>query len=309
MPDSESLFDTLHSIRDFIRWGASRMNQAELFFGHGTEEAIDESAALVLHALHLPPDLHSEYFSSVLMLDEKRAVIDLLQQRIQDRIPAAYLMNRAWFMGLPFYVDQRVLIPRSPLAELIVNCFSPWLTEDQAVTHILDLGTGSGCIGIACAHAFPDAQVDLVDISVDALEVARRNIHEHGLEDRVQVLHSDLFSRLDGRHYQLIVSNPPYVGRAEMTELPNEYRHEPVLALESGEQGLDAVREILHRAPEYLSTQGLLAVEVGNTWRAVVDEFPDAPLVWPDLEQGGVGIFVATAEQLSAWVEISTKQV
>ncbi|MCP5038440.1 MAG: 50S ribosomal protein L3 N(5)-glutamine methyltransferase, partial [Rhodobacteraceae bacterium] len=295
MLDSDDLFHTLHTVRDFIRWGASRMNQAELFFGHGTEEAIDESATLVLHALHLPPDLHSEYFSSALTLAEKRAVIDLLQRRIQDRIPAAYLMNRAWFMGLPFYVDPRVLIPRSPLAELIENCFSPWLAEGEAVTHILDLGTGSGCIGIACAHAFPNAQVDLVDISDAALEVARRNIHEHGLEDRVQVYHSDLFSNLDGRCYQLIVSNPPYVGRAEMADLPSEYRHEPPLALESGEQGLDAVREILQRAPEYLSPQGLLAVEVGNTWRTVTDEFPDAPLIWPELERGGVGVFVTTA--------------
>ena len=209
MTDHDDVSSHLRTIRDLIRWGASRMNEAGLHFGHGTDNAIDEAAALVLHALHLPPDLHADYFQANLTPSEKQAALQLLERRIAERKPAAYLTQRAWFMGLPFYVDERVLVPRSPLAELIERHFSPWLPDSRQIGDILDLGTGSGCIGIACAYAFPDARVDLADISAEALEVARRNVADHGLEDQVEVIQSDLFSALKGIHYDLIISNPP----------------------------------------------------------------------------------------------------
>ena len=264
MIDHDDALLHLRTIRDLIRWGASRMNEADLHFGHGTDNAIDEAAALVLHALHLPPDLHAEYFQSRLTPVEQRAAVRLLERRIVERKPAAYLTNRAWFMSLPFYVDERVLVPRSPLAELIERHFAPWLPDSRKVEAILDLGTGSGCIGIACAYAFPDARVDLADISADALEVARRNIAEHGLGDQVEAIQSDLFSALEGRRYDLIVSNPPYVGLEELDNLPSEYHHEPRLGLAAGAAGLDVVVEILRQAAGHLQRDGLLIVEVGN---------------------------------------------
>lgn len=292
-----SLLAHLHTIRDLIRWGASHMNGAGLYFGHGTADAIDESAAIVLHALHLPPDLHVEYFHANLTPDEKRDILELFERRINERVPVPYLTQQAWFMGMPFFVDERVLIPRSPIAELIERQFSPWV-KAEAVTHILDLCTGSGCIGIACAHAFPEAEVDLVDISRDALDVAEINIIEHGVEDRVEAIESDLFSELEDRVYQLIVSNPPYVGSEEMATLPAEYGHEPALALASGEDGLDATLQILRAAPQYLSDDGVLVVEVGNAQWGLRERLPEVPFLWLDFERGGEGVFLLTAAEL-----------
>lgn len=297
MTDDDAL-PYLHTIRDFIRWGASRMNGAGLHFGHGTDNAIDEAAALVLHALHLPPDLHAEYFQAQLTPPEQQAVLQLLERRIVERKPAAYLTRRAWFMGLPFYVDERVLVPRSPLAELIERHFAPWLPDSRKVERILDLGTGSGCIGIACAYAFPDAQVDVVDVSAEALEVACHNIAEHGLEDQVEAMQSDLFSALKGRHYDLIISNPPYVALEELDSLPPEYQHEPRLGLAAGVEGLDVVMEILHQASDYLNREGLLIVEVGNAQYALCEAFPDVPFTWLEFEHGGQGVFLLNAAQL-----------
>ncbi|HAO33558.1 MAG TPA: 50S ribosomal protein L3 N(5)-glutamine methyltransferase [Candidatus Competibacter sp.] len=288
----------LQTIRDLIRWGASRMNEAGLHFGHGTDNAIDEAAALVLHALHLPPDLHGEYFQSRLTPAEKQAASRLLERRVTERKPAAYLTNRAWFMSLPFYVDERVLVPRSPLAELIERHFAPWLPANRKVEHILDLGTGSGCIGIACAYAFPEARVDLVDVSADALEIARRNVVEHGLEDQIEVVQSDLFSALKGRRYDIIISNPPYVDLAELDALPVEYQHEPRLGLAAGEAGLDVVKEILRQAGGYLGRDGLLIVEVGNAQYPLCEAFPDVPFTWLEFERGGQGVFLINAAQL-----------
>jgi len=294
----DDALSSLQTLRDFIRWGASRMNEAGLHFGHGTDNALDEAAALVLHALHLPPDLHTEYLQSSLTLLEKEAILRLLEQRLVERKPAAYLTQRAWFMGLPFYVDERVLIPRSPLAELIERQFAPWMPDSRKVEHILDLGTGSGCLGIACAYAFPDAQVDLADVSADALDVARCNVAEHGLEEQVEVIQSDLFLALKGRRYDLIISNPPYVALEELDALPAEYRHEPRLGLAAGAAGLDVVLEILQQAGDFLKRDGLLVVEVGDAQYALCETLPDAPFTWLEFERGGQGVFLLNAAQV-----------
>jgi ribosomal protein L3 glutamine methyltransferase len=294
----EDLLPHLHTIRDFVRWGASRMNQAGLYFGHGTDNAFDEAATLVLHALCLPPDIHTEYCQSYLTSIEKQDVIELLARRITERKPAAYLTHRAWFMGLPFYVDERVLVPRSPLSELIERHFAPWLPDNCKIANILDLGTGSGCIGIACAYAFPDTHIDLVDVSTEALEVAKRNVTDHKLEDQTTVIQSDLFAALKDRHYDIIISNPPYLGIDNVDALPREYHHEPRLGLAAGATGLDIVSEILLQASDYLQRDGLLIVEVGNTQYALCEEYPNIPFTWLEFERGGEGVFLLNYTQL-----------
>ncbi|HQU15543.1 MAG: ribosomal protein L3 N(5)-glutamine methyltransferase [Chromatiales bacterium 21-64-14] len=286
----------LRTLRDFIRWGASRFNAAGLVFGHGTDNALDEAALLVLHALHLPPDLPSDYRDTALTDTERRAVAVVLERRIRERAPAAYLTGEAWFAGLCFEVDERVLVPRSPIAELIEQGFEPWLAQIH-VRRILDLGTGSGCIGIACALAFPEAEVDLADVSQDALTVAQHNVLRHGLEGRVRTVHSDLFSALRGR-YDLIVSNPPYVSAAEMDTLPEEYRREPALGLAAGPAGLDFALRIMREAPRHLEEPGLLVVEVGGAAAALEAQLPELPFLWPEFQRGGDGVFVLGSAQL-----------
>ncbi len=287
----------LRSIRDLVRWGASRFTEAGLVYGHGTDNAFDEALVLVGHALHLPVGFPQAYLDARVTAEEREAVVALLRERIDTRKPAAYLTGEAWFAGLPFHVDERVLVPRSPLAEWIERGFAPWLEPDH-VERVLDLCTGSACIAIACAVHFDNADVDAVDISPEALEVARRNVERHGLEDWVTLVESDLFDSLEPARYQLIISNPPYVSDEEMATLPEEYHHEPALGLRADKAGLAVVVRLLAQAADWLADDGILVVEVGNSQDMLVECFPDVPFVWLDFERGGHGVFLLDAAQV-----------
>lgn len=291
--------DSLRTLRDFLRWGASRFAGAGLFYGHGTDGAADEAAVLIAHVLHLSLPLAPEFMDAALTADERTAVAALLDRRISERLPAPYLTGEAWFAGLRFAVDPRVLIPRSPIAEMIQNGFSPWLDEIDPV-RILDIGTGSGCIAIACALAFADAVVDAVDISPDALAVAAANVARYGLQERVHLLQSDLYGALTGECYDLIVSNPPYVPDDEYASLPDEYRHEPQDALVSPDTGLEHPLRILQGAVAHLNEGGLLVLEVGATWPALVERLPQLPFTWVEFARGGQGVAVISREDLTA---------
>jgi ribosomal protein L3 glutamine methyltransferase len=286
----------LATIIDFIRYGASRFAQAGLTFGHSYDNALDESTQLVLHALHMPHDLSPVYGQARLVADEKRAVLALFERRIAERIPACYLTGEAWFAGLSFKTDPRALVPRSPIAELIEAGFEPWL-GGRPVQRALDLCTGSGCIALATAHYHPDWEVDGIDISADALELAQENRERLGVEN-CRLLQSDLFGALQGEVYDLIVSNPPYVTHDETDALPAEYAHEPELGLRAGDDGLDLALKILRDAPEHLSEHGLLICEVGESERALVALLPELPFAWVEFKVGQMGVFVIEREEL-----------
>ena len=291
---------TLSTIRDYIRWAASRFIQAEVCFGQGTVSALDDAAALVLHTVHQPYNMAEAYLESVLTLRERQAVITMIDRRINERIPSAYLTHEAIFAGLSFYVDKRVLVPRSPIAELIEQRFSPWIDE-QKVVRILDLCTGSACIAIACAYAFSNAYIDAVDLSADALAVAELNVAKHQLIDAITLYQSDLFKGLPDTHYDIIVSNPPYVCLEEWEQLPLEFHAEPEMGFKGGHSGLDIVLRILTDANHYLSEHGILIVEVGSSAETLQNAFPDVPFYWLNFERGGDGVFLLTAEQVSLY--------
>ena len=296
MDHQKDIEHDLKTLRDFLRWSVSTFNRAGIYYGHGTDNAWDEALHLVCHVLGLPPAGDQRFLDANLTLTEKQQIVALVNRRVNERLPVPYLTGEAWFAGLKFAVDERVLIPRSPIAEMIEQGFQPWLPQEPE--HILDLCTGSGCIGIACAYAFAEAKVDLSDISADALAVANSNIAQHKLQGRVTAIKSDLFENLGGRVYDLIVSNPPYVDADDINSMPDEYRHEPALALASGDDGLDFTRRLLAQAASHLSENGVLIVEVGNSWPALEAGFPQLPFVWVEFERGGGGVFILRRDDL-----------
>lgn len=288
----------LHTLRDLLRFAVSQFNQAGLVFGHGSDTAYDEAAYLILHTLHLPLDHLEPFLDARLTSTEVSQVLDILERRVTERLPAAYLTHEAWLGSYSFYVDQRVIIPRSFIAELLQNRLEPWITDAAEVHAALDLCTGSGCLAIVLAHAFEQAEIDAVDISTDALAVASRNIADYQLQERVRLMQSDLFAGLAGRRYDLIISNPPYVNAESMAELPEEYRHEPVNALASGADGLEATRKILAGAAAHLTDQGLLVVEIGHNRDAVLREYPRTPFTWLETSAGDAFVFLLHRDQL-----------
>jgi ribosomal protein L3 glutamine methyltransferase len=296
VPIPEAL-KVLTTVRDLVRWGASEFEREGLSYGHGFATALDEARYLTLHALALPYDLGDDYLDAVLTLAEREQVIEILQLRVSSRRPAAYISREAWFCGLSFYVDERVLVPRSPMAELLANHFEPWV-ESQRVHRILDLCCGSGCIGIAAQYQFPDAEVCMSDLSTDALEVAAINLQRHDLDGVIELYQSDLFANIPAQQFDIIVSNPPYVDAEDMAALSDEFRAEPELGLAAGEDGLALVERILESALDYLSADGALFIEVGNSQAAMEQKYDFLPMTWVDFEMGGAGVCCIHAEDL-----------
>lgn len=286
------------TIADFLRFGVSQAAQADLFYGHGCDNAWDDMLMLVLMSLHLPLDMDKSLLQAKLSPVEKNLLIKQFDKRINHNIPVPYLTNHSVFCGLDFYVDERVLIPRSPIAELIEKQFTPWVNPEK-VTRVLDMCTGSACIAIACCYAFDSAWVDAVDLSADALTVAQINSQHHGLSEQLSLIQSDLFKQLPQAQYDIIVSNPPYVGDEEMASLPHEYCHEPDMALRAAENGLALVDDMLAQAHDYLTDDGILVVEVGNSEQALIEKYPQLPFLWLEFERGGSGVFLLTKQQLA----------
>lgn len=288
--------DTI-TVRELIQRTCRQFEQAELYYGHGTDNALDEAFYLIMVAANLEFDCPDSELDRKLDTNELSRIESLITKRIQDRTPVAYLVNKAWFAGLEFYVDQNVLIPRSPLAELINSDFLPWKAPKD-IKNILDIGTGSACIAIACATQIKHAKVDAIDIDDAAINIGKKNISKHGLEDRVEIIHSDLYQNLNNKKYDLIISNPPYVGRDEMQTLPEEYLHEPTHALKADRNGLAIVEDILRGAVEHLNEDGILIVEVGNSMQTVEDEYPEVPFIWLEFENGGEGVFLISKSDI-----------
>lgn len=294
-----SPIDDLQTVRDYLRFASTQFAASPLFFGHGTDNVWDEAVQLVMRSLNLPLENNTLFLDARLTRDERATILDRIERRVNERVPLAYLLGEAWFMGMPFHVDERVLVPRSPIGELLENGLQPWL-GDTEVSRILDLCTGSGCIGIGAAMVFEEAEVDLSDISGDALAVAESNIDLHDVRNRVHTVQSDVFENITGR-YDVILSNPPYVDAEDLADMPDEYRHEPELGLAAGADGLDIAHRILAKAADHLTEDGLLIVEVGNSWVALDQAYPDLPFTWLEFENGGDGVFLLRAGDLRAW--------
>jgi len=288
----------LKTVRDCLRFAVSRFNEAKLSFGHGSLDAYDEAAYLILHTLHLPLDRLEPFLDATLTHHEMMGVLNIIEKRVEEHIPAAYLTHQAFLGDFSFYVDERVIVPRSFISELLRERLSPWVDDAEMVSSVLDLCTGSGCLAILAAHAFPNALIDAVDLSPDALDVARRNVDDYGLNDQIELIQSDLFNELGGRSYDVIISNPPYVDAPSVAELPQEYLHEPKLALGSGEDGLDAIRLILHHAAQHLTENGILSVEIGHNRDVLEAAFPDLPFTWLEVSAGDQFVFMLHREDL-----------
>jgi ribosomal protein L3 glutamine methyltransferase len=283
---------TLHTVRDYLRFAVSRFNHAKLFFGHGSNDAYDEAAYLILHTLHLPLGRLDPFLDAQLTEAERSSVLSIIQQRVEKRIPAAYLTHQAMLGNFSFYVDERVIVPRSFIAELLLEQLSPWITKPEEIYSALDLCTGSGCLAILAAHAFPNASLDAVDLSSAALAVAARNVSDYQLQGRVNLIESDLFAKLGAKQYDLIISNPPYVDAGSVAALPQEYLHEPKMALGSGHDGLDATRNILKHAAQHLSENGVLIVEIGHNRDALEVAYPNLPFTWLEVSAGDEFVFM-----------------
>jgi len=290
---------SLNTVQDFLRFAVSRFNQAQLFFGHGSSDAYDEAAYLILHTLHLPLDRLEPFLDAQLTDSECKDVLNILQQRVEKRIPAAYLTHQAFLGEFSFYVDERVIVPRSFISELLLEQLSPWIPEPESIASVLDLCTGSGCLAILAAHAFPLANVDAADLSPAALAIAERNVADYLLQDRIRLVESNFFEQLGVKKYDLIISNPPYVDAASVAALPKEYLHEPEMALGSGIDGLDATHIILAQAAQHLTDNGLLIVEIGHNRVALEAAYPDLPFTWLDVSAGDQFVFMLHKNDLT----------
>jgi ribosomal protein L3 glutamine methyltransferase len=296
----QAAYDELGTARDILRFAVSRFNEANLFFGHGSATAFDEAVYLILHTLHLPLDNLDPFVDATLTRAECNKVLKIIERRVKERLPAAYLTHEAWLGPHRFYVDSNVIVPRSFIAEMLHENLHPWILVPDRVKHVLDLCTGSGCLAILAALSFPGAVVDAVDLSADALKVAARNVNDYELNERVQLVESDMFTNLKGRKYDVIISNPPYVTAASMAALPQEYLHEPRMALASGKDGLDHVRIIMEAAPRFLNKNGLLIIEAGFNREGVEAAFSGLPLTWVETSVGGEVVFLVTREELTS---------
>ena len=298
------LAEELFTIRDWLRFTVSQFEEAEIFFGHGTDNSYDEAVWLIMSALHLPHETLNNFLDAVITEQERKHLAHLIEQRITKRTPTAYLVREAWLRGFKFYVDERVIVPRSFIAELLdfnaegEHGLQPWIEHPELINSAADICTGSGCLGIMLANAFPDAAIDIIDISPDAIAVANININNYGLQEQISAIESDMFSALQGKTYDLIISNPPYVDAPSMAKLPTEYRNEPQLALGSGDDGLDHTHTILREAAKHLNDEGILVVEIGHNREALLDAYPDLEFTWLTVESGNQYVFLLTKEQL-----------
>jgi ribosomal protein L3 glutamine methyltransferase len=292
------LAEELFTIRDWLRFTVSQFEESGIFFGHGADNSYDEAVWLILSALHLPHDTLDNFLDAVITESERKHLVNLIEQRITKRTPTAYLLREAWLRGYKFYVDERVIVPRSFIAELLEDGFQPWVEYPELVTTAVDICTGSGCLGVLLADAFPDAQIDVVDISPDAIAVANINIANYGLQERITAIESDMFTALAGKQYDVIISNPPYVDAPSMAQLPAEYRNEPQIALGSGLAGLDHTHTILREAKHYLNDHGILVVEIGHNRDALLEAYPNLPFTWLQTSSGNQFVFLLTKEQL-----------